>query len=188
MKSLIALSAAFAFISVFAFAKWVRSPSDAPSVLPTATAEVHFLEQELQLGTVRLNEQIGGSLTILNDTDQPVVLCEPFKSCSCTEASLDRRTLAPRDRCSLTVAVQTGNRRGKRAEAVSVVCTAPDGSNARQLVGRVLFEVKGVFEVEPGQVSLTRAEPRAVRHGYFRDFKAEQPSPCQHLGIHEEAA
>ena len=72
MKSLIALSAAFAFISVFAFAKWVRSPSDAPSVLPTATAEVHFLEQELQLGTVRLNEQIGGSLTILNDTDQPV--------------------------------------------------------------------------------------------------------------------
>jgi hypothetical protein len=56
------------------------------------------------LGTVRLNERVAGAFTIVNDTDRTISLFDPFKSCSCTEANVERRTLAPGERCSLTVA------------------------------------------------------------------------------------
>lgn len=108
-----------------------------------------------------MNETIGSAFTIVNETSRTVTLLDPFKSCSCTDAQVDRRTLAPGERCSLKVSVSTGSKRGKRAETVSVVATDPDGSNQHQFVGRVLFEVKGVFEVDPLQLTLTRAEPRA---------------------------
>ena len=71
---------------------------------------------------------------------------------------MERRSLAPGERCSLTVVIQTGSRRGPRAETVSVLYTEPDGSNARQLFARVSFETKGVFEVDLPQVVLTRAD------------------------------
>ena len=161
MKLLIALACAFAVISLLAFVSWARTPSELPGAIPAVGGEVHLLEPELRLGVVRLNEQIRGSFTLVNDTDRPVTLCEPFKSCSCTDALLERRSLVPGERCSLTVTIQTGNRRGPRAETVSVVYSDPDGSNARQLFARVSFETKGVFEVDPPQVVLTRAEPRA---------------------------
>ncbi|MFO0804502.1 MAG: DUF1573 domain-containing protein [Gemmataceae bacterium] len=123
--------------------------------------EVRFVEPHLNLGTARLNETIGGAFTIVNETDRTVTLLDPFKSWSCTDARVDRRTLGPGEQCALKVSVNTGTKRGKRAETVSMIVTDPDGSNQQQFVGRILFEVKGVFEVDPVQLTLTRAEPRA---------------------------
>jgi hypothetical protein len=147
-----------------AFASWSRTPAELQAEVapapPVAPGGVHFLEPQLQLGTVPPNEKISGSFTLVNDTSQPIDLCEPFKSCSCADASLDRRSLAPGERCPLTVVIQTGGRRGRRAETVSVIYTDPGGANPRQLIARILFEVKGVFEVDPPQVTLTSAQPK----------------------------
>lgn len=164
MKSLFALAGLFATIALLSLISWFGTPAQivADTVPPPVMqAEAHFLESQLQLGVAKLNQQIGGAFTIINDTERTISLAEPFKSCACTDASVEKRSLAPGERCSVTVAVQTGTRRGKRAETVSVLYTEPDGSNVRQMIGRVLFEVKGVFEVDPQQLVLTRAEPRA---------------------------
>lgn len=169
MRLLIALASGSALVSLVAFVTWARTsaqpqaevPAEVQPSPPVAPAGVHLLEPQLQLGAVPPNEQICGSFTIVNDTDQAVALYEPFKSCSCAEASLVRRSLAPGERCTLKVAIRTGSRRGRRAETVGVLYSDPDGPNPRQLIARVLFEVKGVFEVDPPQVTLTRAEPKA---------------------------
>jgi len=159
------LASGFALVSLVAFVSWSRTPADpqtgVPPAPPVAPAGVRLVEPQLQLGTVPPNEQIRGSFTLVNDTDQPIDLCEPFKSCSCADAYLDRRSLAPGERCPLTVVVMTGSRRGRRAETVGLTYTDPGGSKPRQLIAKVLFEVKGVFEVDPPRVTLSSAEPKA---------------------------
>jgi|GEM_PF-4638105 len=162
MKSLFILAGAFAAISVGSFISRFASANRSEQALPAVVGDVRFVEPHLNLGSARLNETIGGAFTIVNESDRTVTLLDPFKSCSCTDAQLERRTLGPGEQCSLKVSVSTGTKRGKRAETVSVLLTDPDGSNQRQIVGRILFEVKGVFEVDPVQLTLTRAEPRAT--------------------------
>lgn len=160
-RQFIVLASVFALVSLVAFVCWARTPDQLQTETPPAPPLAgHFLVSQLQLGTVPPNEKISGSFTLVNDTGQAIDLCEPFKSCSCADASFDRRSLAVGERCPLTVTIQTGGRRGRRAETVGVIYTDPGGANPRQLIARVLFEVKGVFEVDPPQVTLTSTEPK----------------------------
>lgn len=119
-----------------------------------------MLEPEKQLGVVGLNEHVRGSFTVVNDTDTTITLGEPQKTCSCTTAELDRRELGPGERCTLTFLIQTGSRRVPRAEAVNVMYRTPDGAGVRQVSGRMCFVPKGVFDIEPTAVTLTRAQPK----------------------------
>ena len=74
MKLLIALACAFAVISLLAFVSWARTQWEVPGAIPAVGGEVHLLEPELRLGVVRLNEQIRGSFTLVNNTDRTVAL------------------------------------------------------------------------------------------------------------------
>lgn len=162
MKSLIAMSCVFGSISLVAFVYSAGIPSQiAPSPQPVRSG-VHLLEPEQNLGIVGLNETRSGSFTVVNDTDQPITLGEPLKSCSCANAVLDRRELAPGEQCSLTFTIQTGSRRVPRVETIALLFTTAGSADPKQLLARVYFIPKGVFEVEPADVVLTRAVPKAT--------------------------
>lgn len=162
MKLLIATSCMFAAVSLGSFVYWAQSaaPPTAPPPEPVRLG-VHILEPEKRLGTVGLFEDLRGTFTVVNDTDRAVALGEPSRSCTCAAAELERRELAPGERCSLTYTVQTKNRRGPRVETIGLTYAAT-GDEARELFARVFFVAKGVFEVEPAEVVLTRAQSRAT--------------------------
>ncbi len=160
MKALSLLSALLGTISVASFVYAIKSRPEPVSAPTAERLGVYVVEPEKHLGVVGLHEQVRGSFTVVNDSDATITLGEPLKSCSCTTAELDRRELAPGERCSLTFAIQTGNRRGPRAETVSVIYTTPNGNGTRQVFAKVYFVPKGVFEIDPGSVTLTRAQPK----------------------------
>ncbi|MBP3957254.1 DUF1573 domain-containing protein [Gemmata sp. G18] len=161
MRLLVTISCILAAISVASFVYWAKGPVRAESVAAPVRRGVHFLEPDKQLGAVRLNETIHDSFTLVNDTDRTIMIGEPMKSCSCTTAELDRRELAPGERCSLKFAINAGGNRVPRRETIALVCTSA-GSDAVQVFGRVYFAPKGVFEIDPTEVILTRAKPKAT--------------------------
>lgn len=161
MKLLVYLSCGLTSVSIFAFAYHEFARARVAPASPPVRLVVYLLEPEKLLGVVGLNEQVRGSFTLVNDTDTTITLGEPLKTCACTTAVLDRRELGPGERCSLTFVIQTGSRRVPRAEAVNVVYTASDGAGTRQVSGRMCFVPKGVFDIDPTSVTLTRSQPKA---------------------------
>lgn len=161
MKSLIVIACVFGAVAVASFVYWAKPLAQDSSASLPAEEEVYLLEPEQQMGVVGLNEQISGTFTVVNNTERTVTFDEPMKSCSCASAGLERRELGPGERCALTFAIQTGSRRAPRIETVGLNYTTSDGSRCGQLYARVKFVPKGVFEVEPAGVILTRTKPKA---------------------------
>ncbi|MFO0799501.1 MAG: DUF1573 domain-containing protein [Gemmataceae bacterium] len=162
MKALTLLSALLGTVSVASFVYALKfQPETTPPPPAVERLGVHVLEPDKHFGVVGLHQQLHGSFVIVNDTDTSITLGELMRSCSCTAATLERRELGPGERCSLTIEIHTGNRRGPRVETVGVVCSASGSSSPQQILTKSRFEVKGIFEIEPGGVTLTRAEPKA---------------------------
>ncbi len=154
------LSGMFSLLSLLYWSQLAGPESPAPEDgSPPAPATVYLLEPEKNLGVVGLNEEIHGSFTIVNGTSKSVVLSEPMKSCSCTNAALEKRSLAPGERCSLGYTIKTGSRRVPRVETIGLTCTFDDGE-ARQFFAKIYFIPKGVFEIEPAEVVLTSERPK----------------------------
>ena len=164
MKSLIFAVVVFGSIALssLGYHFWLDEPVAIPETVTAPIVRgVYILESEKHFGTVGLNEDIQGTFTVVNDSDRAITLSEPMKSCSCTSAELGTRELAAGERCTLTFAVKTGSRRVPRVETIGLVYTH-EGREARQIFAKVYFVPKGVFEVDPSEVVLTKAQPKAT--------------------------
>ena len=174
MKSLITVAVLTSFLSAGSLAHWAFLRRAAPELIARApsasragasqprSGTIYISEPALRFGHVGLNDTIRGSFTVVNDTDQSVSLAEPMKSCSCTAAELDRQELPPGEQCTLKFALHTGIRRVPRVETIAVTYAVAKSDAKQQLLAQVYFEPKGVFEVEPAQLILTRANPKAT--------------------------
>jgi len=85
------------------------------------TPGLFAVSQVVDLGTHGQGETIPTELTFRNDHDEPITIVERTASCSCSESTLDRTTLAPGETATLSVKWRLGSRRGASAEELGVV-------------------------------------------------------------------
>lgn len=186
MKLLLSPAVFSALVSVSSLAYWFAAPvpQSPPQVTPPVRPGVYLSETQKHVGEVGVNGEIRDYFTVINDSDRTVILGEPMKSCSCTVADIERRELAPGERCRLDFAIRTGTRRGPRAESIVLMYATPDGGT-QQLAARVLFVVKGAFDLDPVELELTRDRPKATftvrgndRAGNHKVLAVRSEHPC----------
>ena len=159
MKLFAAVSLFAALVSGGSIGYWAYSRPVGP---PPETGTVHVSEPVVDLGRVGLNQTVGGSFAVVNDSPHAITFGQIAKSCACTTAELSVGELPPGGRAEVKFQVRTGDRRGGRLESVAVPFRTTPGEPEELVFAKVAFVPTGVIDVDTPEVVLTRRDPKAV--------------------------
>jgi Protein of unknown function (DUF1573) len=158
MKLSLTISGLFLITAVVCFGLLF---SDVDYVAPTETTTpqtVHVVQPIQQLGIVQLHQDITATYTIFNTSSKPILLMEPRKSCTCYEAFLDQKEVAPGTKATLTIRLNTRDRRGLRSESVIIPYRCEDLTE--ELYAHLKFTGQGDFDTQPSMITLSRDSAR----------------------------
>jgi hypothetical protein len=162
MKQTVLLACLLGLTSLGCLGYVLLAPAQSEVVeLPRYARGVHVAETIKNLGLVKLDTTISQTFNIVNDTPDALTLAEPTKSCSCYEATLSQKDLAPGETATLTMVLNTRDRRGPRSETVVVGYSQPNGKTG-SLPAHLQFIGQGEFEAEPLMVTITPQQPKAT--------------------------
>ena len=87
---------------------------------------ITFDRERIELGPVKEGIEIPCSFAIKNDGSSTLTIYDVYASCGCTEPSLHKRALAPKQSTQLDVRIDTSMKQGKVTKTVNVSSNDPD--------------------------------------------------------------
>jgi hypothetical protein len=125
---------------------------------PQLPATLEAVNPVFDVGEVGQGETRSVEFELINHFPRNVEIKEVFKSCSCTNVVLAKRTLAPGETVALKGDWQTGASRGKRAVDLTLTF-APEGQLTDRLRLRVEGNVVPDMQYSPEKLEFEKGKP-----------------------------
>lgn len=98
---------------------------------------LHIENSDWDFGTVKANAKMRHTFIIENPTNQKCVIKSILVSCGCTNYTLEKDTLYPKDKCKLNVLLTTPNTAGYFTRDLSIYSTISEEPNVITLNGYI---------------------------------------------------
>ena len=142
------LAAGFGYLAVTA------GTPPTPDVPTPALPQMLVIEPGVvDLGSVRQNQTLDATAKVVNRTATAVDILIVSKSCSCTDAEVDRKHLEPNEAAVLSLGWRTGSKRGPVSDRVTIIA---------RTVGGVPRQLSADFHLKANVQPDVIVEPAAV--------------------------
>lgn len=125
-------------------------PRQAPPIALEVEPAIH------EFGVAGQMETLRAEFRLVNRFPTAVDFTDLLRTCSCAHATVAPERLEPGQSATLTVEWQTGNRRGKASEVVTVYAVGEEGPIAVQV--QLTAEIEPDVRFEPSEARFTRGE------------------------------
>ncbi|MGL4421970.1 MAG: DUF1573 domain-containing protein, partial [Gemmataceae bacterium] len=167
MRMLLGLSIILAAVATGLAGHWALQGN--AEIVPVMTVAdtphgdgAYFAEELIELGIVPVGTDATGKFIVKNIGPKSVQFLEARKSCSCTDVTIEPKTLAPGAEATMGFSVRTGALRKPRIESIYLAYRVENEPVAKELTARFTFDPRGVFDITPTSLELTREKPQAT--------------------------
>ena len=116
---------------------------------------------EEDFGDVELLTDIPVSLTLTNTFGEAVEVGQVFKSCSCTEATVEPKAIPAGGTATVTIRWKQGNKPGPTGAAIAIHADVGGEEHDRILTAQLKANVVTPVWCDPKQLTLSADEPKA---------------------------
>ena len=157
------LSLAIAVMALVAAAGFGRLAWQNSAATPAAAPALVVEPDVAELGTVRQNETLTGSYSVVNRLPVAVDITQVMKSCSCADAEVEPRHLGPGETATLKMAWKTGTKRGAVSDKITLVATTASPTPQTVFAElRLTCDVQPDVVIEPATPTFTEGTPATV--------------------------
>jgi hypothetical protein len=132
-----------------------------PKPEPAAPALI-LSDTDKDFGDVEQLTDIPVTLTLTNTFAEAVEIGTVSKSCSCTEAKVEPKTIPPGGTATVNIKWKMGNKPGPTGAAIAIHARVGSEERDRILTAQLKANVVTPVWIEPKQLTLSSAEPKAI--------------------------